>query len=270
MQGYGLYWCLVEMLYEEGGWLNLKDIEDIAYDVRVDTSVIESLVRDFDLFFVEGERFSSNAVLARLKVIEEKSSKAARSARARWSQSEQNANVGQTQSEGNANALTNDANALQDDANAYISECDGNAIKEKKRKEIKEERENTREEVKNETEEDRKKQEYEMFCKRVDGFYLDCVSNAYRSWAETSAKSLKDYGIRNLDQFYAKVESFRTHIQSTGETHRDFNDFRAHVIRWIRAEFQKAQRPANPQRNAINPQSPPPGVSMYARAGVPD
>lgn len=148
MQGYGLYWCLVEMLYEEGGWLNLKDIEDIAYDVRVDTSVIESLVRDFDLFFVEGERFSSNAVLARLKVIEEKSSKAARSARARWSQSEQNApaqqsqseplaSAEQTQSEGNANAYTNDANASQEDANAYDLGCEGNAIKENKRKENK-------------------------------------------------------------------------------------------------------------------------------------
>jgi len=113
--GKGLYWDLVEMLFEEGGYLMLSECDSYAFALRSDSVCIHSLLNDFDLFKQDEERFWSESVLRRLNKRYEKSEKAAQSANKRWS---------------NANALKNDANALR-------QECEGNAIKERKGKEIK-------------------------------------------------------------------------------------------------------------------------------------
>lgn len=106
MAGYGLYWCLVEMLYEEGGWLKLSDLESLAYDLRTDIEKVQSLIEDYDLFFVdeESDRFSSRAVLARLELINEKSSKRAQAAKTRWDAARENAKAMQMHNKSNANA----------------------------------------------------------------------------------------------------------------------------------------------------------------------
>lgn len=119
MAGLGLYWCLVEMLYEENGWLKTADLESIAYDLRVSIDQITAIIKDFDLFFISGPRFSSHSVLARLKIIEVKSSKAAKAAKTRWQK------------------CKDDANALKLDANALQTHTPSNALKEIKVKEIK-------------------------------------------------------------------------------------------------------------------------------------
>ncbi len=107
-EGIGIYWCLIEMLYEQGGYLQFKDL--ILY-ARQDKSLCERItmvVRDFGLFKEKGDRFWSDSCIKRLAYITEKSSKAAQSAHIRW------------------------------DANAMPTHSDGNAIKEKKGKESKE------------------------------------------------------------------------------------------------------------------------------------
>lgn len=119
MAGLGLYWCLVEMLYEENGWLKTADLESIAYDLRTNPEQINAMVKNFDLFFISGEKFSSHSVLARLKIIEAKSSKAAKAAKTRWQK------------------CKDDANALKNDANAMLTHTPSNALKEIKLKEIK-------------------------------------------------------------------------------------------------------------------------------------
>lgn len=128
MAGIGLYWCLVEMLYEESGWLKTADLENISYDLRVDIDQIKCLINDFDLFFITDNRFSSHSVLARLKMIEIKSSKAAKAAKTRWEKCKTD-----------ANALKSDANALQthNPSNAG-SNATRNALNENKEKESKE------------------------------------------------------------------------------------------------------------------------------------
>jgi hypothetical protein len=113
--GKGVYWDLVEMLFEEGGKLLLSEVESYAFALRSDNDCITKLINDFDLFVKDEVFFWSNSVNRRISEREEKSEKARSSANERWKI---------------ANALKNDANVLRD-------ESDGNAIKEKKVKEKK-------------------------------------------------------------------------------------------------------------------------------------
>jgi hypothetical protein len=84
MQGIGIYWCLIEMLYEEGGYLPLE-LERISYVLRTaGEDVIESVIRDFDLFKIGDKYFHSEAVLEQLKDRCDKSEKAKKAINYRW------------------------------------------------------------------------------------------------------------------------------------------------------------------------------------------
>ena len=121
-EGTGVFWDLIEMLYEEGGKLSLADIDIYADTLRTSSNIINSLIADFGLFDNDTIEFWSNSVNKRLDQRTEKSEKARESARLRWDK--------------NANALKNNANAYNNNANATIKVSEGNAnsnaIKERK------------------------------------------------------------------------------------------------------------------------------------------
>lgn len=112
MLGYGVYWCIVEDLYNNTNALHL-DYGGIAYDLRVDELIIKSIINDFDLFVIDADSFGSSSIENRLNKRAEKSQKARESAQKRW-------------------------NKIRDNANAMQTQCDSNAIKESKVKENKE------------------------------------------------------------------------------------------------------------------------------------
>jgi len=107
-EGLGIYWCLIEMLYEQGGKILLTDIPLYAKEPKL-YQHIDNVINNFSLFGNDGQCFWSTSVLKRLQFREEKSQKSSISALKRW---------------GNANAMP--------------TQCEGNAIKERKGKEIKE------------------------------------------------------------------------------------------------------------------------------------
>lgn len=108
MIGYGCFWAIVEDLYNNANALP-TDYESIAFDLRIDIKIVESIIKDFELFVVENNVFGSLSIQKRIDERNSKSIKARDSANKRWS---------------NANALP--------------TESKGNAIKERKGKEIKE------------------------------------------------------------------------------------------------------------------------------------
>ena len=112
MAGIGCYWCIVEMLYEQDGEIP-NECERIAFALRTDVNIIQSIINEFGLFKIKGKKLSSDSVFRRLSKRSEKSLKARESANNRWNKISNNANV-----------LKNDANALNNDA-----------IKERKEKE---------------------------------------------------------------------------------------------------------------------------------------
>lgn len=119
MIGYGVYWSIVEDLYNNANVLPLQ-YDIIAFDIRCDETIIKSVINDFGLFEVDGDYFGSKSVERRLQERSEKSEKARASAKSRWEK------------------------RGQEDANALPSDEDRNAIKEKKGKELKEKKEEER------------------------------------------------------------------------------------------------------------------------------
>lgn len=107
MIGYGVFWAIVEDLYQNANAMR-TDCEGIAYDLRVQSDLVQSVLFDFDLFIHEGDIFGSISIQKRLEQRLEKSIKASKSAHKRW----------------------NNANALR-------PHSDRNAIKESKVKESK-------------------------------------------------------------------------------------------------------------------------------------
>jgi len=100
----GAYWCIVEMLYEEGGYLSIIEYERITFELRTSEELIKYLIHDSLLFENDGVRFWSNTALERLKLREEKSIKARTSIEARWNKPN-NTNVLQTNNKRNTNKI---------------------------------------------------------------------------------------------------------------------------------------------------------------------
>lgn len=101
MSGIGLYWCIVECLYENNGYLDLDQINLLAYELRVDKKLIEDLIDNYDLFKKNKKSFYSKSVLQRLEKINEISRKNKENANKRWA----NKKSSQSESDSNTTAL---------------------------------------------------------------------------------------------------------------------------------------------------------------------
>jgi hypothetical protein len=75
MEGIGIFWALIEMLYEEGGKLPM-DLSQLAFHLHTEEEKIKSVINDFDLFTVNDGFFESKTVNRHLVEMEEKSQKA--------------------------------------------------------------------------------------------------------------------------------------------------------------------------------------------------
>lgn len=111
MEGLGIYWCIIEMLYEQNGYIPLINIESIAYELHSECERITDVLRNYELFTFQDESFFSESILRRLETRKNKSDSARESAKKRW----------------------NDANAMR-------TQCGGNAIKKSKVKKNKEDK----------------------------------------------------------------------------------------------------------------------------------
>jgi 5-methylcytosine-specific restriction endonuclease McrA len=83
MSGYGIFWSIVEDLYNNSNQLMI-DYEGIAYDLRSDIDTIKSIINDFDLFMIVDDMFGSKSIENRIQERSEKSSKARTSALSKW------------------------------------------------------------------------------------------------------------------------------------------------------------------------------------------
>lgn len=97
-EGYGIYFMIIERLREEEDYSSLVDYERLAFDLRVESAKIKSIVEDFDLFeFTEdGKRFYSISLNKRMEYKDKKlnqlSEKGRRAAAKRWNNENDNKN----------------------------------------------------------------------------------------------------------------------------------------------------------------------------------
>lgn len=126
--GIGIYWCIVEMIYEGGGRIAKEMLPVIAFDLRTDEGIVNSVVFDFGLFEEADGFITSESIQRRLGMRAEKSIKAKNSAKSRWNKSGEDADAMQVQCDGNANAMRTHKSR---NANASPNKIKLNKIKEK-------------------------------------------------------------------------------------------------------------------------------------------
>ena len=78
-EGYGVYFMLLERLRDDSEYMSVKDYNMIAFDLRVDASLIKDIVENFGLFaFADnGECFYSESFNKRMLIKDEVSNKRA-------------------------------------------------------------------------------------------------------------------------------------------------------------------------------------------------
>ena len=123
MAAYGIYVTLMQLLEENEDHKLSKDYSMIAYEMRVDVSVVQSVVEDFDLFEVEEEYFYSKELSDTIEQARKVSEARARAGRAGGAAKARNfaENVKESSSKCQANARKNVANASESLANATNS-----------------------------------------------------------------------------------------------------------------------------------------------------
>jgi len=89
MAGIGIYWCIVEMLYGEGGYLPLSDCDFIADELKMDKEVLKDIISNSGLFKVSNGQFYSEAALRRLEERKVRAEAAKRALEIRWERERQ-------------------------------------------------------------------------------------------------------------------------------------------------------------------------------------
>ena len=117
---YGIYVALMQLLEEDEDHKLSKDYSMIAYEMRVDVSVVQSVVEDFDLFEVEEEYFYSKELSDTIEQARKVSEARVRAGRAGGAAKARNfvANAKESSSKCQANASESLANATNSLANA--------------------------------------------------------------------------------------------------------------------------------------------------------
>ena len=162
MQGYGVFWAVVEFLHNNNNRLSMDELGIVAHDLGVDIKIVESVVKDFKFFVIRKSVISSNRVAQNIKLRLEKSEKAKKSANRRWQ-------------------------ASPDYANALPSQCERNAIKEKESKE-KESKEKESKEKESKEKESKEKESKENESKEKESNVKETKENESQETEEPQSK----------------------------------------------------------------------------------
>ena len=84
--GYGVYFMILERLRSENDYMSIKDYNILAFDFRVDASLVKSVVEDFGLFVFtdDGKYFYSESFTKRMSNLDEARERRSKAAAQRW------------------------------------------------------------------------------------------------------------------------------------------------------------------------------------------
>jgi hypothetical protein len=84
MEGYGIYWFLIESLADSGGILPMKVIPVLAMQMQTSEVKVEGVIRNYELFEVAEEQFCSSRLLEHLHLRKTLSENGKKGAEKRW------------------------------------------------------------------------------------------------------------------------------------------------------------------------------------------
>ena len=101
-EGYGIYWMINEFLFKHNGKMFITSIPDIAYQTRIDESVVKDIIENYGLYKIKDGQFYSDRLLEDIGLIEESSKRGRDAANSRWNKSKKDAEAMHTHSGSNA------------------------------------------------------------------------------------------------------------------------------------------------------------------------
>lgn len=84
LEGLGFYWCIIEILHENGGYIKESDVEAIAYDLRANQDMAKDVLYKYKMFQIKKGKIFSQRVVDNINKREEISAKRRASANTRW------------------------------------------------------------------------------------------------------------------------------------------------------------------------------------------
>ena len=86
MEGYGIYWFIVEQLAQSGGFLPLKIIPVLAMQRQTQETKVKAVIEGYELFQIDEDKFFSIRLLTHLSLRKQLSDKGKEGALKRWSE----------------------------------------------------------------------------------------------------------------------------------------------------------------------------------------
>jgi hypothetical protein len=90
MEGYGIYWFIVERLAVAGGRLPTKIIPVLAMQMQSTETKVKAVIQSFDLFTIEDVNFFSQRLLHTIELRETLQQNGKLGARKRWEKNNDN------------------------------------------------------------------------------------------------------------------------------------------------------------------------------------
>ena len=87
-ESYGLYWAIIERLYEQGGYLT-EDYELLAYEFHSNQDKIKKVIQLFSLFIIKDGMISSESVDRRINMMQQRVNQARIASNIRWNKKDQ-------------------------------------------------------------------------------------------------------------------------------------------------------------------------------------
>ena len=236
IEGYGIYFMIIERLREESNYTCLKDYDGLAFDFRTTKEKIKSVIEDFDLFeFTDDGYFYSKSLKQRMLIKDEKSKKRSEAGilgnEKRWEKTKKKPIENQS-------------------VIANVSQCDENSsqVKESKVKESKLKERKVKEKKSEKKVEMLTTQISENVFESKKNFYV-CIeqisqilnNDAY--WLEVSAKSNQS----TIEEIQIAIPKFILHLESSGVELKSVQDAKYHFNNWFRKirQIEQQQQPVN-------------------------
>jgi hypothetical protein len=84
MEGYGIFWFIVEQLAQSGGFLPIKITPVLSMQMQVTEAKVRSVINDYELFDIVDENFYSQRLNKHLQIRKQLSESGKKGAKNRW------------------------------------------------------------------------------------------------------------------------------------------------------------------------------------------
>lgn len=82
--GYGIYFCIIEILCCQKKYSMKLDIEGLAFELKEDEKIIEDIIKNFNLFVIKKGTFYSPSLKKRMKLLDNMREARKKGGKERW------------------------------------------------------------------------------------------------------------------------------------------------------------------------------------------